>query len=310
MSNNIILSRLFNILSDIKTRINTAINSKVDTTVYNQHKQDSSHITNTERNTWNSKADGSHTHTMADISDMPSSISNVASELNAINSTLTDHGTRLTTIEDDIDNLTGTTNELSASISDNATEITNLADQVNTNSSNISENADSISRLQSTTEAALNDKTSKAYVDDAITNVTNTLSTHIDDTTVHLTTNDRNILLDALSATDASNTYATIQDLNTANDNISTLQSDMDNISSRFPNLIEMSDVDVDNAMSALLSGTSSVSLATSEETGNIQTLETSNIASINSTIEEDADEGTDINSITTAETADTYDTI
>ena len=260
MSNNIILSRLFNILSDIKTRINTAINSKVDTTVYNQHKQDSSHITNTERNTWNSKADGSHTHTMADISDMPSSISNVASELNAINSTLTDHGTRLTTIEDDIDNLTGTTNELSASISDNATDITNLADQINTNSSNISENADSISRLQSITEAALNDKTSKSYVDDAVASVTDALSTHASDTDVHLTANDRNILADALSTTDASLTYATIQNLNNANDDISALQDDVANINARFPNITEMSDTDVDNAMYVLLEGISSTS--------------------------------------------------
>lgn len=75
-------------------------------------------------------------------------------------------------------------------------------------------------------------------------------------------------------------------------------------------NITEMSDTDVDNAMSVLLESEGSATLMTYEEIGNPQTVETNNTINVNEVIEEDPDDGTDIDNVTTAETANTYDNV
>ena len=75
-------------------------------------------------------------------------------------------------------------------------------------------------------------------------------------------------------------------------------------------NMVELSDTDIDNAMAILIDGENSINLGTVEEIGNTQTVEANNAINVNEVIEEDPDDGTDIDNVTTAETASTYDNV
>jgi hypothetical protein len=82
MSNNIVLSRLFNVLRDIKTTLNSSIAAKASTADLEQHAQDSTaHITAAERTAWNGKAGASHTHSSADISDLQQRLDGIMADL-------------------------------------------------------------------------------------------------------------------------------------------------------------------------------------------------------------------------------------
>ena len=79
MSNNLNLARLSNILADIKSRRDSEIASKVSETAFAAHvNDDDSHITNSERISWTSKAEGTHTHSSTDIPELRDLISDTA----------------------------------------------------------------------------------------------------------------------------------------------------------------------------------------------------------------------------------------
>lgn len=83
MSNNLNLARLSNILADIKSRRDSDIASKVSETVFAAHVNDDvSHITSGERTAWNSKAEGTHTHTSTDIPELRDLISTTNNNYN------------------------------------------------------------------------------------------------------------------------------------------------------------------------------------------------------------------------------------
>ena len=96
MSNNLNLARLSNILADIKSRRDSDIASKVSETVFTTHVNDDvSHITNSERISWNSKAEGTHTHRAEDIPELRDLISTTNNNYNDLSAEITTLATQV-----------------------------------------------------------------------------------------------------------------------------------------------------------------------------------------------------------------------
>lgn len=152
MSNNIVLSRLFNVLRDIKTTLNSSIAAKASTADLEQHAQDSTaHVTAAERTAWNGKAGASHTHSSADISDLQQRLDGIMADLVIM---LEPYDTAITRIDNDVESLADRTNivetnvtDLSSRVSTNTSNITTINSTLSNLSDSVTENTSDISSL-------------------------------------------------------------------------------------------------------------------------------------------------------------------
>ena len=113
MSNNLNLARLSNILADIKSRRDSDIASKVSETVFAAHVNDDvSHITNGERTAWNSKAEGTHTHTSTDIPELRDLISTTNNNYNDLSARIAALDTQVAENMANIETLLADTEEI------------------------------------------------------------------------------------------------------------------------------------------------------------------------------------------------------
>lgn len=145
MSNNLNLARLSNILADIKSHRDSAIASKVSETVFATHVNDDvSHITNSERTAWNSKAEGTHTHSSADIPELMDLISTTNDNYNTLGAEIANHttqiaslGSSISDINDDIYNINEAISTIDQTVSGHTAELAALTTQVAVNQANI-----------------------------------------------------------------------------------------------------------------------------------------------------------------------------
>ena len=145
MSNNLNLARLSNILADIKSRRDSAIASKVSETEFATHVNDDvSHITSGERTAWNSKAEGTHTHSSTDIPELADLISTTNDNYNTLGAEIANHttqiaslGSSISDINDDIYNINEAISTINNNYNDLSATLTALAAQVAENIANI-----------------------------------------------------------------------------------------------------------------------------------------------------------------------------
>ena len=138
MSNNLNLARLSNILADIKSRRDSDIASKVSETVFAAHvNDDDSHITNSERISWTSKAEGTHTHSSADIPELRELISTTNTNYNDLSAELANHTTQIASLGSNISDINDDIYDINQTISGHTTELAALTTQVAENQANI-----------------------------------------------------------------------------------------------------------------------------------------------------------------------------
>lgn len=145
MSNNLNLARLSNILADIKSRRDSDIASKVSETVFATHVNDDvSHITSGERTAWNSKAEGTHTHSSTDIPELADLISTTNDNYNTLGAEIANHttqiaslGSSISDINDDIYNINEAISTIDQTVSGHTAELAALTTQVAVNQANI-----------------------------------------------------------------------------------------------------------------------------------------------------------------------------
>lgn len=145
MSNNLNLARLSNILADIKSRRDSDIASKVSETVFAAHvNDDDSHITNSERISWTSKAEGTHTHSSADIPELMDLISTTNNNYNDLSTELANHTAQLTNhtaqiagLGSEISDVNDAIYNIDQTVSGHTTELAALTAQVEENQTNI-----------------------------------------------------------------------------------------------------------------------------------------------------------------------------
>ena len=138
MSNNLNLARLSNILADIKSRRDSDIASKVSETVFTTHVNDDvSHITSDERTAWNSKAEGTHTHTSTDIPELMDLISTTTTNYNDLSAEIANHTTQIASLGSSISDINDNIYDINQTISGHTDELAALTTQVAENQANI-----------------------------------------------------------------------------------------------------------------------------------------------------------------------------
>ena len=158
MSNNLNLARLSNILADIKSRRDSDIASKVSETVFTTHVNDDvSHITSGERTAWNSKAEGTHTHSSTDIPELADLISTTNDNYNTLGEEIANHttqiaslGSSISDINDDIYNINEAISTTNTNYNDLSAELANHTTQIASLGSNISDINDDIYDINQT----------------------------------------------------------------------------------------------------------------------------------------------------------------
>ena len=131
MSNNLNLARLSNILADIKSRRDSDIASKVSETVFATHVNDDvSHITSGERTAWNSKAEGTHTHTSTDIPELMDLISTTTTNYNDLSAEIANHTTQIASLGSDISDINDAIYDINLTIAGHTDELAALTTQV------------------------------------------------------------------------------------------------------------------------------------------------------------------------------------
>ena len=159
MSNNLNLARLSNILADIKSRRDSDIASKVSETVFTTHVNDDvSHITSGERTAWNSKAEGTHTHSSTDIPELADLISTTNDNYNTLGEEIANHttqiaslGSSISDINDDIYNINEAISTINNNYNDLSATLTALAAQVAENIANIETLLEDTAEIDETT---------------------------------------------------------------------------------------------------------------------------------------------------------------
>lgn len=138
MSNNLNLARLSNILADIKSRRDSEIASKVSETAFAAHvNDDDSHITNSERISWTSKAEGIHTHSSADIPELMDLISTTNTNYNDLSAELANHTTQIASLGSNISDINDDIYDINQTIAGHTDELAALTIQVAENQANI-----------------------------------------------------------------------------------------------------------------------------------------------------------------------------
>ena len=131
MSNNLNLARLSNILADIKSRRDSDIASKVSETAFAAHvNDDDSHITNSERISWTSKAEGTHTHSSTDIPELADLISTTNDNYNTLGAEIANHTTQIASLGSDISDINDAIYDINLTIAGHTDELAALTTQV------------------------------------------------------------------------------------------------------------------------------------------------------------------------------------
>ena len=159
MPNNLNLARLSNILADIKSRRDSDIASKVSETEFAAHvNDDDSHITNSERISWTSKAEGTHTHSSADIPELRDLISTTNNNYNDLSAEIANHttqiaslGSSISDINDDIYNINEAISTINNNYNDLSATLTALAAKVAENIANIETLLEDTAEIDETT---------------------------------------------------------------------------------------------------------------------------------------------------------------
>ena len=197
MSNNLNLARLSNILADIKSRRDSDIASKVSETVFAAHvNDDDSHITNSERISWTSKAEGIHTHSSADIPELRDLISTTNTNYNDLSAEIANHTTQIASLGSSV-------SAIDQTVSGHTTELAALTTQVASLGSNISDINDDIYNINQTipghTTQIASLGSSISDINDDIYNINEAIST------INNNYNDLSATLTALAAKVAEN---------------------------------------------------------------------------------------------------------
>ena len=152
MSNNLNLARLSNILADIKSRRDSEIASKVSETVFATHVNDDvSHITSGERTAWNSKAEGTHTHSSTDIPELADLISTTNDNYNTLGAEIANHTTQIASLSSNINIINDDIQDIDQTISDHTDELAALTTQVAENQANIETLLEDTAEIDETT---------------------------------------------------------------------------------------------------------------------------------------------------------------
>jgi len=204
MSNNLNLARLSNILADIKSRRDSDIASKVSETVFAAHvNDDDSHITKSERISWTSKAEGTHTHSSADIPELANLISTTNNNFNDLSAELANHTTQIASLGSSISDINDDIYNINQTISGHTTELAALTTQVASLGSNISDINDDIYNINQTipghTTQIASLGSSISDINDDIYNINEAIST------INNNYNDLSATLTALAAKVAEN---------------------------------------------------------------------------------------------------------